>query len=106
MTSQVHIFKFGLEMYDAAVLRIGHLAAGGRFIMFCALELLGLVIAVVAAVIAMSQAKERRASKMLADLHGAAPTRRASEEYHDQVWLPMCKLIEEHAVRLGRSLTG
>jgi hypothetical protein len=74
------------------------------------LELVGLLIALIAAVRAIREARHRRETRMLQSLYGAKEAardrlRRPSDDFHDQVWLPLCNLIAEQANRLGRPLT-
>jgi hypothetical protein len=76
----------------------------------CAIEVLGLLIAVITAVRVIREASRRRETRMLGDLYGAQEAaggrrRRPSDDYRDQVWLPLCNLIAEAAGHLGRPLT-
>jgi len=78
--------------------------------MFLCFDISGLVIAIVSTVLIWREVRARNNARMLAMLHAAREgggdhARRASDDFHDQVWLPLCQLIGGHALRLNYSLS-
>jgi hypothetical protein len=73
---------------------------------FCALVFFGLFVAIIGTLHAMREARRRRETWILQALYNATEATRerlphSSDKYHDQVWLPLCNLIANHANRLG-----
>jgi hypothetical protein len=78
--------------------------------MFLAIEIVGLVVAIVSTFVVWRELRHRTELRMLASMQAvrdASPRRprRASDDFHDQLWLPLCELIAAQAEKLDYQLS-